>query len=152
MPTGASIQSVTLYIRAKHNRFGNKIIVNTKSGGKSYPVDTLSLSNNWEDYIVTMKTDPSDGNAWTTTDVNGLSVNLISVRYGSGNVYVSQLEAGVSFQASVTSNMFFSGTDKPFLYQYGGITTDDTSTLFGNVTGKPIIAELQTPFLSPERE
>jgi len=145
MPTGASIKSVILYLRARGSLFEQRIIVGIKSGS-IYPVDTLNTSIWWTNYVISMNTNPADNQAWERSDIDALEINLRSLTSATKSVYVSQLEAGALFQGDASSNLLFSGLDKPFLYQYGGVFDDDTSSAFGEVYGEPVIATMQSGF------
>lgn len=109
VPSGSTIENLTIYYRASEGTSGNnKIGASLKIGGTAY--DNATQQNpgtSWTTYSQAYTTNPATSSAWTVGDINGTGSNPLQ-QFGvrssdvSPNPRVSQCYAVVTFRPPIS--------------------------------------------------
>ncbi len=91
IPSGATINSVTVYMVARALQNGDSIVAMTYTGAADEDVLNASVSTSYATYSVELTTNPSTGSAWTGSELNsleiGIKVGSITIRGYATQVY-----------------------------------------------------------------
>lgn len=92
-----TIQSITVYCRAKRDGTSATIYVSMYTNSTWYNSSSKTLTTSYTDYVLSYNTNPNTGAAWSWTDLNNLQIGAYCAALGGGTIaYVDYLRAVVA--------------------------------------------------------
>lgn len=146
-PVGADIEYLSIYLKAKTNGWAGPwpiIYIDLVANQQRYNLGSVHLEGyGFLTYSVQTSTNPITSSAWTKADIDSLKLAIRS--YASAyTISVAALWVYPQYQGNLAlSSFLFSSPYRSYVYKYGGIATDDTSTTGYDVYGDHVIANYQ---------
>jgi len=146
VPTG-STSKLKLYVTARYNASGGYINLDVyvMADGDYHLLETFTDFYRFTSTKYSVEEiNPVTDNPWNKGDLDSLVLAIIS----SGNTQVYSIWVYVEGQGDLTASSFLFGSPpKEYIFKYGGVFQDDTTTSGTSVYGKPIIAQRQSGWI-----
>ena len=142
-PTGGIVRYLAIYITIQITGTHGGLELDLVANEQRYHLSHIDCTPGWFTYGINHAENPITSAGWTKGDIDSLELALRGETGTDHSLYVASIYVKPQYQGGLVNTFLFAGSDKDFVYSYGGIATDDTSSA-DSVHGIPVIATYQS--------